>query len=251
MAQPIFVLGISGGVATGKTTLREAVIAASPLFHHVSFARALKNQVRDSILAVPPAFDDNWLKRHCAELMKVPEEDWEWLGYQDWHNAYLCAYEDAWKGVTHEGASIWDGEESPEAKVFLRPLYQAHGTAMRTLYGDNYWVKQAFEEALAEGFTHLVVDDVRYQNELEAICTLPIGELTVRLVVDPNTQRLRYEALYGPQSDRDWDRIISHISEHDLDLSADFDLIINVSDVTPLQVQFIVFDALRRRGVDI
>ena len=249
--QAVFVLGISGGVATGKTTLREAVCNAAPYFRHVSFAKALKEQVRGAILATPPTFDQDWLTGHCAELLRVPRENWEWLGFQDWHNAYLCAYEDAWKGVTHEGASLWDGEESPEAKVFLRPLYQAHGTAMRTLYGANYWVKQAFDQAISEGFTHLVVDDVRYQNELQGCRDAAYDSFLVRFVIDPTLQRLRYEVLYGPQTDEQWNRITSHISEHDLDRTADFDMIMNVTNVTTQQVQFIVFDALRRRNVNI
>jgi len=54
-----------------------------------------------------------------------------------------------------------------EEKEKLRPLYQAWGHGRRKLSGENYWVVEVLKQIPFH--KHVVIDDIRYPNELRAI----------------------------------------------------------------------------------
>lgn len=59
---------------------------------------------------------------------------------------------------------VW---EKP-TEIGMRKLLQWHGTEYRRrLYGDDYWVKQTFQEIFM--LPKVVLTDVRFQNEYDAI----------------------------------------------------------------------------------
>jgi len=65
------------------------------------------------------------------------------------------------------GVDTWK-EMEKDNKNELRPILQAWGMARRKVSGDNYWVLRALE-GLSLDVENIVVDDVRFLNEVEAI----------------------------------------------------------------------------------
>ena len=77
----------------------------------------------------------------------------------------------------------WNALEA-DNKASVRPILQAWGHGRRMISGENYWVAKVLEEI--EGLPRVVIDDVRYPNELQAIRKAG-GHVGV-LEVGPDTQ---------------------------------------------------------------
>ena len=74
-----------------------------------------------------------------------------------------------------EVAKIFGPVDRPENKEVIRPVFQAVGQAAKTLFGHDYWTKQlvsAWNDYKAAGYNFLVVDDLRFPHESEAIRSL-------------------------------------------------------------------------------
>lgn len=99
-------------------------------------------------------------------------------------------------------------------KSQIRGILQQWGVAFRYFNGEDYWVDCLF----ADNKAHLVVDDVRFPNELAALRQR--GYLMVRLEADFNTRTERLLGLNFQQLD--------HESETALDNSLGlFDIVLN------------------------
>lgn len=179
------IVGISGKLTSGKTTLANALIAAEPSFVRCALADALKDDV--------------------AEMCEVTR------GYLNEHK----------------------GE--------FREILQVYGVLMRSLHGEDYWVRRLEDAIWDNGYTHVIVDDVRFPNELAGVRKMGRA-LTVRLNITDSEQARRFHATYGaaPSPEK-----LAHISETALDNRlADFDLNIDAEMPTARQVR-VVLDMLR------
>lgn len=112
--------------------------------------------------------------------------------------------------------------ESPDA----RELLQRFGTeVVREMFGENFWVDYTMH--LAESLDKVVISDVRFKNEAEAIKAA--GGVVWR-VERPGTEAAN-----------------SHASEHDLE-GYEFDLTIN--NVGTIEVLHTVVDFVMNGGAD-
>jgi hypothetical protein len=135
-----------------------------------------------------------------------------------------------------------------EHKAMFRPILQYYGTdIMRELYGPDYWVSRLVEYARVHRLTHIVVDDVRFPNELEGLRdAAERGFMSVRLDIGYAEQAHRYQTLYGGDLTRE---MLTHPSETSLDDCLDFDQTI-FTNITPKEVMAeLVLHALERRGL--
>ena len=64
---------------------------------------------------------------------------------------------------------IKKGELFIEKPILVRRLIQEYGTDVRRKDDKNYWVKRWKEKVISSGYERIVVDDVRFLNEAEAV----------------------------------------------------------------------------------
>lgn len=111
-------------------------------------------------------------------------------------------------------------KNSRERTPIMREILQYWGTSVRREHNENYWVEKLMLKAeffLHQG-THVIVDDVRFVNEAEAI--VEKGTI-VRINID---KELQLERL----NDRDGDKVhitSNHPSENSLDNYPKFDIL--------------------------
>ena len=71
---------------------------------------------------------------------------------------------------------LYGWEDAKKEFPEIRRMLQRFGTEVaRTLWNENFWVKQAF--AKIKQYENVVVTDVRYINEADAISSLPDGKV--------------------------------------------------------------------------
>lgn len=132
------------------------------------------------------------------------------------------------------------------SKDLLRPLFQGWGTIFREVNDTNWWI----DKLLAANPEPIIVDDLRYRNELEALKAA--GFLIVRININPAEQGRRIRALYPDMKDE----ALSHISETDLDnwqyYDRDkFDVIVQATHTTEFQIQTINHSVNLRENVEL
>ena len=88
-----------------------------------------------------------------------------------------------------------------------RTLLTSIGTKMREINPD-VWVNYVIQQT--EGETHCIVDDLRYQNEYEALSKA--GFKIIQLTLDPEIQKRRIKKVY-PNNYQDHFNNTNHISE--------------------------------------
>jgi len=88
-----------------------------------------------------------------------------------------------------------------------RTLLTSIGTKMREINPD-VWVNYVIQQT--EGKTHCIVDDLRYQNEYEALSKA--GFKIIQLTLDPKIQAERIKKVY-PNNYQDHFNNRNHISE--------------------------------------
>ena len=123
------IVGLSGFATSGKDTAAQALLDVG--WKRLSFA----DKMREAALALDPHVTQHCLECDPLRLTDVVED----MGWTD-------------------------AKQIPEVRRFLQRL----GTEMgRNLFGENFWVDIAF--ANAPKGVDLVVTDLRYPNEAEAI----------------------------------------------------------------------------------
>ena len=88
-----------------------------------------------------------------------------------------------------------------------RTLLTSIGTKMREINPD-VWVNYVIQQT--EGETHCIVDDLRYQNEYEALSKA--GFKIIQLILDPQIQEERIKKVYS-NNYKDHLSNLNHISE--------------------------------------
>ncbi len=118
-----------------------------------------------------------------------------------------------------------------ENKELFRPMLQYYGTEiMRKVHGEDYWVRRLVQDSEDAGLSGLVVDDVRFPNEVEGlVASARSAAFSVRLEVDPAVQAERYLAKYGSALSEDK---ANHVSETALDSYHHFDATFDSSHVS-------------------
>lgn len=139
------IYGLSGDQGAGKSTLAGALV-------HYCQQRGRRAKVLS--FATP-------LKRLCADLFGFPP------GWEAWDQQQKNA-------------------PSPYAGWTYRRIYQHVGAQMRAVWPD-VWVAAAMREATrlqtVEGYCDIVFDDMRYENEADAIAN--VGGVCIRLTDAP------------------------------------------------------------------
>lgn len=107
-----------------------------------------------------------------------------------------------------------------ENKHLFRPVLQSYGALMRGLHGEDYWVDRMVADCIVGEMRHVIVDDVRYPNEVAALRRAFDNTLLVRLAIPPAVQSERYISIYGTEPTVE---ILTHHSETSLDDFDDFD----------------------------
>jgi hypothetical protein len=153
-------VGFSGFSCAGKDTAVAGLVSKG--WTRISFA----DKLREFCYAMNPVVwdDEHEASRHLAEVIDADAEGWD--GYK---------------------TSGWG--------VGIREYLQHTGQAAREIFGENFWVEQAFAKLDPKG--KYAVSDCRYQSEMAAV--KQHGGISVRI------------ARPGVVAVND------HISEHDLD----------------------------------
>lgn len=137
------------------------------------------------------------------------------------------------------------GVDPYDKTPYVRMLLQRVGVAMREIDPD-VWVNFVMREAetdLANGADAMIVTDLRFPNELEAVRNA--GGITVRVFVDENVRLARINKLY-PGTDREK---LNHVSETALD-DALFDFYVESEAYNDMKANArLVLAELEKRGV--
>lgn len=153
------IIGFAGKAASGKTTAARYLMERHDNIAIVPMAVVLREEVEKFI-------------RQVGAEDKVPlvygnQEDKVRVFYVDEHKArQLCS---VWSGFVTMNRDIQD--RPGRTAVTVRRILQWWGTEYRRAEDPDYWTK-AWEKKLQEydlSKTHVLVDDVRFVNELEII----------------------------------------------------------------------------------
>jgi hypothetical protein len=206
-------IGVSGHFGSGKDTIAPAVLDALDVPAerrvHVSFAQALKGEVRQVLAIVASATSQAGAVQDVAGAMSIDEQ--------------LSA-------TVVDG--LWDAVQArpdlaPEDRTpVVRRALQLWGTEVRRARDADYWVKQAVLAMLphvAEGQS-VYMTDPRFPNEADAL--LQFGFKVVRLEITDATQRGRLMSRDG-LSEEAYLAHVTHASETSLDDFARFDLVVD------------------------
>lgn len=153
------IIGFAGKAASGKTTAAKLLIDGSKNIVILPMAQVLREEVEDFIRVVG-ATDK-------VSLIYGDQDDKVQIFYID----EQCALESCkeWAGFILKNSDIQDRLGS--TAVSVRRILQWWGTEYRRAQDHDYWIK-AWEKKLQAydlGSTHVLVDDVRFVNELDVI----------------------------------------------------------------------------------
>lgn len=117
-------------------------------------------------------------------------------------------------------------------KADFREILQIFGVLMRQLHGENYWVIRLVDKVREYNLMNVIVDDVRFPNELSGLRKSADRFLSVRLDLTSEEQEKRCTTLFGaPLS---YAKLV-HPSETALDDCKEFDLTLPAIWPTHLQ----------------
>ncbi len=194
------IVGFAGKAASGKTTAAKFLLEQDALnIEVVPMATVLREEV------------EQFLQRADAEeyvpLVYGDQQDKVTVFYIEENKAFASC--ESWSGFLAAHADIQD--RAGMSAVTVRRILQWWGTEYRRAQDPDYWTK-AWERKLATldlQSTHVLVDDVRFINELNVI--KKHGGFFVR-VVRPG-----------------FDGANNHSSENSLDSYHDWDLVLDNS----------------------
>lgn len=150
------IIGLTGYAQSGKDTV------AQTLVKHYGFTRvAFADKIRDYLYEMNPMIDSV-------------------VGEPIFLQSYISRY--GWE----------EGKKAPH----VRRLLQTTGVAARELFGENFWVEQAFKDVRTA--ENIVVTDVRFKNEADWIKNYEGSQIW-------RIKRLGVTAVNG------------HVSEHEMD----------------------------------
>jgi hypothetical protein len=214
----IKLIGVSGKICSGKTTISEALIE--------------KYGYQRVVLAEPIKQIAKWYIDNSKGLL-LDEDVLTYMLYN------ILTREGDFTRTVIEKASLAKGlllhdifpqfrkaDWSVEKNNDIRLLYQMIGERMRKTFGDDVWVRamiQRIKQAQKHGTELFICDDVRQKSEYAMM--KDFGFEIVRLTITPEEQARRIKELYGYiEPER-----LKHISETDLDNVTDFDLTVDSS----------------------
>ena len=153
------IIGFAGKAASGKTTAARYLMELQDNIVILPMAVVLRQEV------------ENFIRQVGAEdkvsLVYGDQDDKIRVFYVDEKNALqLCP---VWAGFVSMNQDIQD--QPGQTAVTVRRILQWWGTEYRRAQDPDYWTK-AWEKKLREydpTQTHIIVDDVRFVNELEVI----------------------------------------------------------------------------------
>lgn len=229
----IKLIGISGKICSGKTTVSEAlierygykrVVLAEPLkaigkwFIEYSMDDSKSELELDHILYELMSNEEDMMPTTLAKVIAVKEI---------LYNEVFPQFKNA----------DWSQEKNND----IRLLYQLIGETLRQHFGDDIWVKAMIQrirmDQILHNITYFICDDVRQKSEYNLM--KESGFKIVRLLISKDTQMERVHRLYGKVDPKRFE----HISEVDLDDVTSFDLVVDsntpIEDVISEIVEFI------------
>jgi dephospho-CoA kinase len=212
-------IAISGKLCSGKTTVAEMFTNMG--YKRLYFANELKILCSDiakynkATAAMKDSFDvppSIFMDAINSDLRRICLDEDEFLKAREQIELILVDF----KNITYYDPKV-DNKDSE-----VRRMLQQVGTEyMRYHVNDKIWVN-AVEKSLGD-FDHIVVDDLRYQNEFDML--RKNGFVMIRLEIPRELQLSRARKLYGMNFD---ESKLDHISETSLD-GVNFDYIIDSS----------------------
>lgn len=135
------IIGINGRMQSGKDTLADILVRQHSNVERVAFADKLKDSAAAAL----------GVSRELLEELKIAERE---------HVELLS---------------------NPKVISFnIRTYLQRYGTeAHREIFGDDFWVREALDNQKVSDGTILVVTDMRFPNEIEAV--LDRGGIAVKI----------------------------------------------------------------------
>jgi hypothetical protein len=157
------IIGFAGKAASGKTT---AARHLAPLLDRQTLIIPMAMVLRDEVEA---------FLRRCGADKYVPlvygcQEDKLRVFYLD--QTLALQHCEKWSNFITEHAQIQD--RPGQTALSVRRILQWWGTEYRRAQDADYWTK-AWQRKVASydlGAVHILVDDVRFMNELEAVRSL-------------------------------------------------------------------------------
>ena len=221
----IKLIGISGKICSGKTTLSNALIKeygytrmviAQPIKEiGQCYIKYHKSSIKSDRLALFQSV------KFVEELKKILF-DLFCTDKSQMYSAVLSKVERAQDMLFYDVFPRFQTiDSSVEKNDDIRNLYQTIGNVFRDAFGDDIWVKAMIkrikDDKESKGF---VCDDVRQKSEYTTM--KDFGFKIIRLEISSEEQLKRCNRAYGDVNPARF----THISEIDLDDVNDFDLII-------------------------
>jgi len=135
------IIGLSGYAQSGKDTVAELLI------HNYGFQRiSFASPIRNAVYTLNPTIMDLDFYEPVSLVEVIDKHGWELAKTMRGNKGDYLRYPD------------------------VRRLLQVMGTDVgRGLFGETFWIDQAFKQADAEGHERIVMPDVRFPNEARAI----------------------------------------------------------------------------------
>ena len=152
------------------------------------------------------------------------------------NNAHSISFALAVRNQVARGMNIKTSELGSFDKNVIRPVLQAWGHGMRTLFGSDYWVTTLAQDpfwSFIDNDSVVFIDDVRYLNEIEWI--LHNGGCVIKLWCDVDTRINRGASpdpeLLNHESETSLDGFNSYLKEIDTSLMLPHELYAEVHEV--------------------
>lgn len=184
-----YLLGISGAKGSGKTTLANRVLLHLPVHQGRIVAYA------------------SHLKRICYEYFGIP---YGWLnGTDEEKSSFRVPY--CWKDMP-----IYQEGRLADQNLSVREFMQVLGTDIFRRIDPTVWIRATLREAAAATCAMVIIDDVRFPNEVEAI--QQAGGKVVRLLRKAENHVDRHESERALDDYQGFDLHLDN-RNHDVDTS--------------------------------
>ncbi len=177
-------IGISGKIGSGKTTIANELLKTYPTYERKAYGDILKIE-RSKTYRFPLAWC--YSTDGKSNIVNPPTRVGILLKLIGFHERHLL----------------------PRHNMIVREVLQWHGTDYRRAQHENYWVNQMESFISQQANKYIIIDDVRFPNELNSIHQM--GGVVIRL---------------NPHSHWNSGIYATHHSECALDDSTSFDLVI-------------------------
>ena len=187
-------LGVCGFMGSGKDTLGDYLIERYG-YQKASFAGPLK----ETLKRIFDFTDEQVYGKH----KEIPDTRYRFTG-----KCVLCGTKMNWNASSGAGVCPNDGWAYEHEHVTPRLAMQTLGTEWgRRLY-DNIWVDACMNDVRSRGQDNVVITDVRFRNEVQAV--QDAGGLVIRLRRGELSSDHASEAELAGMEDKEFDLVVDN-----------------------------------------